>query len=1015
MSVQPSTQPTTQTTSNERSGYSQVGTSEKGLRFERYFTTEGVPPFNTVEWEKRDAVIKSAEGKTVFEKKGVEVPNFWSQNATNIAASHYLYGEHEYSVRDWIDRVAGTIKEWGLKDGYFASEQDAQIFYDELACLMVNQYLAFNSPVNYNCGVWRYDKTGSGGRYYWDKEKQDVVETTNDYEHPQCSACFILGVEDSMQSIMDTAKAEATVFKFGSGTGMNISKLRSSKERIRGKGYSSGPVTFMKGFDAFAGVIKSGGKTRRAAKMVVMDVDHPDVEEFIWCKVKEERKAHALISAGYNPALDGEVYNNIFYQNANNSIRVTDEFMKAAVEGGKYNTRYVTSGEVHEEKDARDVLRQISEAAWECGDPGLQYDGVIQRWHTAANTDRIYATNPCSEYVFLDDTACNLASLNLMKFRNDDATFDVASFKNASRTLITAMEILVDNAAYPTDRIAKMTHIFRTLGIGYANLGSLLMSLGHPYDSDAGRDYAAAITAIMTGVAYRQSAEMARVQGPFPGYQENREPFQRVMMQHREAAYELSDASIQKDLVEESKKIWDDVVEATERFGARNAQASVLAPTGTISFVMDCHTTGVEPPIALVAYKKMVGGGYMKLVNETVPMALKTLDYGDTDIEEILKYLKENDTIEGAPHVKEEHLPIFDCAFKASNGTRSIHHMGHIKMMGAIQPFLSGAISKTVNLPESATVEDVIDAYIEGWRNGLKAIAIYRDGSKKSQPLNTKNESTEDKEDSVEAQSAEKQEAPVQAPGTQEKVPAYADRNGAAKTGNGVNGNGTSAQNINVAAPKSAIADSKPHRRKLPDERLSLTHKFEVGGHEGYLTVGLFPDGSPGELFITMNKEGSTMAGLMDAFGILVSFNLQYGVPLEFLVNKFTHMRFEPAGFTKNKQIPMAKSIIDYIFRWMAVKFLDKDMASQIHSSGSDMQADQSVQAGDVDAADQPKPKVTAQEVESVPSQPQTQQKPLFTFQNQTDAPSCSFCGSMMVRNGSCYKCLECGATSGCS
>ncbi len=981
---------------NGHNGHAVQSFKADGLKFERHFTKEGVHPFDEILWEKRAAVIKSAEGQVVFEKLGVEIPKFWSQNATNIAASHYLYGEHEYSVKQWIDRIAGTIKEWGLADGYFASEGEAQVFYDELAHLMVNQYLAFNSPVNYNCGVWRYDQSGSGGRYHWDKASQSVRETTNDYEYPQCSACFILGIDDSMDSIMEAAKAEARIFKFGSGSGINVSKLRSSKEKIRGKGTSSGPVTFMKGFDAFAGVIKSGGKTRRAAKMVVMDVTHPDIEEFIWCKVKEERKAHILIQAGLDPRLDGEVYNNIFYQNANNSVRVTDEFMKAAATSGKFATRFVTTGEVCEEKDAKDLLRQMAEAAWETGDPGLQYDGTIQNWHTSANTDRINATNPCSEYVFLDNTACNLASLNLMKFRFADGSFDTESFIKAVTVLITAQEILVDNAAYPTHEIARMTHIFRTLGIGYANLGALLMSMGIPYDSDQGRAIASAITAIMTGQSYKQSAFMARNVGPFPGYFENREPFQRVMRQHRDAAYKIdATQNIQADLLARAEQIWDDVVFLTEQYGGRNAQVSVLAPTGTISFIMDCDTTGVEPPIALVAYKKMVGGGYMKLVNDTVGMALKNLGYGERDAEEIMKYLQEKDTIEGAPGFKDEHLPVFDCAFKAMNGERFIHHMGHIKMMGAIQPFLSGAISKTVNMPEHSTVEDVMEAYIEGWKAGLKAIAIYRDGSKKSQPLNTKNESNSAK--------ASLDESPV--PRSPKGEAVYANGNGH------VNGHATvSAPTVLNVADQIKSDLNGPQRRKLPDERLAITHKFEIAGHEGYLTVGLFPDGKPGELFINMNKEGSTLSGLMDAFSILVSFNLQYGVPLEFLVNKFAHMRFEPAGMTKNKQIPFAKSIVDYVFRYLAMKFLDRDQAAQVHSSG----VDQNIQsANPLPMTEQPK--LTAENVETVLAKPAITQKPLFTFQNQSDAPMCTFCGAITVRNGSCYKCLECGSTTGCS
>ncbi len=951
-----------------------VQTEEKikgmGLKFKPYFHTSGSPhPFDDIAWEMRDCIIKNVEGEAVYEQHNVETPKFWSQNAINIVASKYFFGrldknEREISVKQLVDRVARTITDWGKVDGYFASPEDAEIFYNELTFLLVNQYGVFNSPVWFNCGVHRYSQGTGGTHYFWDKEKNQAGPTLDGYTHPQCSACFINSIEDSMSSILDLAKIEGMLFKGGSGAGCNLSPLRSSEEALGGGGIASGPVTFMKGFDAFAGVIKSGGTTRRAAKMVILNADHPDIKDFIWCKVKEERKAHVLIDHGYDGSLDGEIYTNIFFQNANNSVRVTDDFMRNYQANEKWQTRAIKTGQVVEEMSARDLMREISSAAWECGDPGMQFDTTINNWHTCLNVERIHASNPCSEYMFLNDTACNLASINLMKFRTGVGTFNTEAYRQAVRIFITAMEIIVDNASYPTQKIAERSHIYRTLGLGYANLGSLLMSYGLPYDSDEGRAYSGALTAILTGEAYTQSARISRQVGAFPDFDRNRTSMLRVMRQHQLAVENIVQKYLPAGLFETARDVWSQAILGGEKFGYRNAQTTVLAPTGTIAFMMDCSTTGIEPGIALVSYKKLVGGGYMKLVNEDVPMALSALGYTDSEREEIEKYLEEHDTIEGAPGLKENHLAVFDCAFKPKNGQRTIEPMGHVRMMASAQPFISGAISKTVNLPEDATVEDIDGVYLESWKLGLKAIAIYRDGCKRSQPLNTGKE-------------------------------------------------GKKEENSEVIYPPVV---PRPHRIKPADERSSITHKFEVGGHEGYVTVGLYEDGTPCEVFINMSRQGSTLGGIMDAFAISISMNLQYGVPLEVLVSKFAHSRFEPAGFTKNRQIPIAKSIIDYIFRWLALKFLDREALSQV-TQIIDEAAYESKRAYNFNHRpsinETPVPEVEA--TDNFAGATENKSDHLTTFQNSLDAPVCSTCGNLMVRNAACYKCLECGSTSGCS
>jgi ribonucleoside-diphosphate reductase alpha chain len=902
-----------------------------GLEFERFFSREGIDPFDEIEWEMRSAVIGNEKGELVFEQRDVEIPRFWSQQATNIVVSKYFRGQigtpdRERSVKQLIGRVVDTITAWAREQHYFASEDDLLGFSDDLKHLLVYQKAAFNSPVWFNVGF----------------EK-----------HPQCSACFINSVQDTMESILGLAKTEGMLFKYGSGTGSNLSNISSARELLAGGGTASGPVSFMKGFDAFAGVIKSGGKTRRAAKMVILNADHPDIEEFINCKVEEEKKAWALIDAGYDGSFTGPAYASVFFQNSNNSVRVTDEFMRAVMDDGEWQTRAVLPPhEVTATYKARGLMRQIAEATHVCGDPGLQFDTTVNDWHTCPNTARINASNPCSEYMFLDDSACNLASINLMKFvRDSDAQFDATAFEAACRTLITAQEILVDNSSYPTPAITKNSHDFRPLGLGYANLGALLMSRGVPYDSEAGRDYAATITAIMHGAAFAQSSKVARDHGgPFAGYEANREPFLRVMRKHRGAIKDIDKTHVPKELMQSAKTLWDEVIEMGEEHGFRNAQATVLAPTGTIGFMMDCDTTGVEPDIALVKYKKLVGGGLMKIVNQTVPMALQKLGYTPQQVKEIVEHIDDHETIEGAPHLKDAHLPVFDCAFKPARGVRSIHYMGHIKMVGATQPFLSGAISKTVNVPKEATVEEIEQAYIDSWRLGAKAVSIYRDGSKRTQPLNT----SRDKE--------------------------------------------------KIAA---AAVEAGPRRRRLPDERAAITHKFDIAGHEGYITVGLYEDGQPGEIFIVMAKEGSTISGFADAFAQAISYALQYGVPLQDLVDKFSHVRFEPSGMTRNPDVRFAKSIVDYIFRWMASKFLSQDAQyrvgvnnrEEVVTSPEQLPLDVAAAAG---AA--PTGAVTSKSISS-----------FAAMQNQEDAPPCSTCGSIMVRSGACYKCSNCGTTSGCA
>ena len=944
-------------------------TTKHGLTFKRHFTKPGVHPFDEIEWESRTAAIQNEKGQTIFEQRNVEIPKDWSQTATNIVASKYFHGklgtpERETSVKQLISRVADTIAQWGIEGGYFKTEEDAKTFHDELTHLLVRQKAAFNSPVWFNCGLWhKYRRSSQGGGWYWDPSTGGVKKETEAYRHPQCSACFINSVQDNLESILTLAKTEGMLFKWGSGTGTNLSPLRSSLESLSGGGMASGPLSFMKGYDAFAGVIKSGGNTRRAAKMVILNIDHPDVEEFIECKAKEERKAWALVDAGYDSSLDGEAYSSIFFQNANNSVRVTDEFMKAVVEDRDWATLRITDGEPMKSYRARDLMKKISDAAWQCGDPGMQFDTTINKWHTSKNTAPINASNPCSEYMFLDDTACNLASLNLMTYVTADGKFDVESFRRAVDVAITAQEILVDNASYPTEKIAANSHDFRPLGLGYANLGALLMANSLPYDSDAGRDYAGAITALMHGQAYLTSSRIAAEIGPCPGYAINRDPFLGVISMHRQALGGINTRNVPETVMDSARKVWDECLANGMKFGYRNAQVTVLAPTGTIGFMMDCDTTGIEPDLALVKYKKLVGGGLIKIVNNIVPLALLKLGYSDKQASEIVAYIDEHGTIEGAPHLKAEHLPVFDCSLKPAKGKRSISYMGHIRMMGAVQPFLSGAISKTVNLPESATAEDVMNAYTEAWRLGLKAIAIYRDGSKRTQPLNT-SDAKPKKESGVKNQKSEEE--------------------------------------ASSGTPAPSPEARKPFRHKLADERRAITHKFSVAGHEGYLTVGLYENGQPGEIFITMAKEGSTISGLMDSFATAVSLALQYGVPLKVLCDKFSHARFEPSGWTNNPEIRYAKSIMDYIFRWMALKFLPRDAQPREDSSVA------SLNGSDVEKATKVAAQFSRATVEPV-------QPSLAGVESTDDAPSCPDCGAIMVRNGACYRCMNCGSTSGCS
>ncbi len=918
-----------------------------GLRLERYFTHEGVHPYDEVEWERRDAAIPGEAGN-VFEQKGVEVPRFWSATATNVVASKYFRGkltspDREWSVKQMVDRVVDTITRAGLDGGYFATERDAEIFNHELKYLMVHQHASFNSPVWFNIGV------------------AGVAQ--------QASACFILSVDDDMHAILDWFKNEGIIFKGGSGSGINVSKIRSSREQLSGGGYASGPVSFMRGADSVAGSIKSGGTTRRAAKMVVLDSDHPDVREFIWCKAKEEKKAWALGEAGYDMSLNGDAWQSIQFQNANNSVRATDEFMKRAIAGESWDLTARVDGAVLETANARDLLHEIAEAAWQCGDPGMQFDTTINDWHTNPVSGRINGSNPCSEYMSIDDSACNLASLNLMRFLHVDGEFDAMRFARAVDVVFTAQEILVGYSDYPTPAITANAKSHRQLGLGYANLGALLMHRGLAYDSSEGRAYAASITALLTGEAYAQSARMAAAVGPYEAYPKNKSAHDRVIEKHHAAAYRIADDLVPPSLLSAARQAWDDASALGKQHGYRNAQASVLAPTGTISFMLDCDTTGVEPDIALVKYKRLVGGGMLKLVNGTVPAALRRLGYTGTGAAAITAYIEQQGTIEGAPGLKDDHLAVFDCAFKPQNGTRSISHMGHIKMMGAVQPMISGAISKTVNLPETATVDDVVDAYVESWKHGLKAIAVYRDGSKKVQPVSTNADASNSKK---------KTEGSVQ---LVEKI----------------------------------VEVNRPQRRRLPDTRASLTHKFSIEGHEGYITVGLFEDGTPGELFVTMAKEGSTLSGMMDAFATSVSLLFQYGVPLAHMVDKFGHMRFEPSGWTGNPEIGMAKSIVDYVFRWLGHRFLSAEEKSYLGLVRTSEIADTTAQ---MELLAKVLPTITPLETNAPvarPSAPASNGPGAMRLNSTPDAPPCPRCGWLTVRNGTCHKCENCGETTGCS
>jgi len=965
-----SAKPTTNTTSSGKT--TAMGKTPAvapfGLKLQRYFTAPGDDGFANIEWELRTAAITGENGKMVFEQRDVEVPKSWSQTATNVVVQKYFRGivgtpSRERSVRQLISRVADTITNWGKKDGYFADDESARVFNAELKHLLVQQKMSFNSPVWFNVGI---------------------------EAEPQCSACFINSVEDTMGSILTLAKTEGMLFKYGSGTGTNLSPIRSSKELLNGGGTASGPVSFMRGFDAFAGVIKSGGKTRRAAKMVILNIDHPDVDEFIWCKSKEEKKAWTLIDAGYDGSFDGEAYKSVFFQNSNNSVRVTDDFMEAVQKDRDWVLRSPRDGSAVETVKARDLWRDIATAAWECGDPGLQYDTTVNAWHTSSATARINASNPCSEYMYLDDSACNLASLNLRKFVNaegsaqgpaKDGEFDVESFRQAVATTIIGQEIIVGNAKYPTDRIRDNSHRFRPLGLGYANLGALLMSRGLPYDSAQARGYAGAITSLMTGWAYRTSAVIARdVTGPFDGYPENREPFIGVMKKHRREVEKIDAAAVPTDMMDAARDAWDQTLSIGKDFGYRNGQATVLAPTGTIGFMMDCDTTGIEPDIALIKYKRLVGGGMIKIVNNTITEALAKLGYDEGQVKAIVEYIDTEETIEGAPGLKAEHLPVFDCAFRAANGTRSIHFQGHIRMMAAAQPFISGAISKTVNLPPECTIEDVQDAYMESWKQGLKAVAVYRDGCKRTQPLST------------------------------------------SKTDPGLGKSGASMAVTEApqSGPPAAV------RKKLPDERQSLTHKFSIAGHEGYIHVGLYETGEPGEIFVKMAKEGSTISGLMDSFATAISLALQHGVPVRLLCDKFSRTRFEPYGFTENPNIPRASSIMDYLFRYLASKFVQQDVPV-IEAAPSPAAADEIARVGEAVAAAQ---KVDAIEVvngdrRATPRNGQANGHKNggsthtgngnYSFIARTDAPTCPECGSIMIPNGSCHKCVNCGTTSGCS
>jgi ribonucleoside-diphosphate reductase alpha chain len=1053
-----------------------VYSSSTGLRMERFFTTPGVSPYDELQWERRTASIVDSKGNSIFEQKDVEVPADWSMTATNIVASKYLHGqlntpERETGVRQLIQRVAETIRNWGLASGYFRTAEDAEIFHDELAHMLLTQKVAFNSPVWFNVGCDRLEPDSDARNWHWNPHTCAVEFSVTGYRNPQCSACFINAVQDSLDSILTLAKTEGMLFKWGSGTGTNLSPIRGSMENLSGGGIASGPLSFMRGFDAFAGVIKSGGKTRRAAKMVILNIDHPDIVDFIECKSKEEAKAWTLMRAGYDGSgPDSEAFTSIFFQNANNSVRVNDEFMRAVENDTEFSTRAVKDGAPFQNYRARDLMHKIAENTWHCGDPGMQYDTTINRWHTSKNTARINASNPCSEYMFLDDSACNLASFNLMKFMTPSGAFDITAYRYAVDVMITAMDILVDSSGYPTEAISRNSHDYRPLGLGYANLGALLMACGLPYDSDAGRDFAACLTSIMCGEAYLQSSRLAEQcaalapatpltqsiehsGGACPGFYVNREPFLDVIRMHRAEVNKIGRSRMSNepfsvpqldDLMDASRDCWDKALAHGEKHGYRNSQVTVLAPTGTIGFMMDCDTTGVEPDLALVKYKKLVGGGMIKIVNNTVPAALFKLGYNNEAVDAIVSYIDATGTIEGAPGLKPEHLPVFDCSFKAAKGTRSIHYMGHVRMMAATQPFLSGAISKTVNLPNNATVDDIAEAYLESWRQGLKAVAIYRDGSKGTQPLNVSASDTNTNA-ALDAVAEQLLQTIARVPADTAAVEAMAAQLAVKPTEKVQVPAGTLdalARQIMQNASAVVLTQQDPNappravRHRLPEERASLTHKFSIAGHEGYINVGLYPNGQPGEIFIKMAKEGSTVSGLMDAFATAISLSLQHGVPLKVLCEKFAHLRFEPSGWTGNEQIGFAKSIMDYIFRWLQLRFLSgqqlslfaglagpaaavegfapRAFAPEQHQSTRGMGATSAPQGGIL-------PELAASVSGGEIGLRMEDRGLVHTadamrdFVDMGDAPSCHTCGAIMIRNGSCYKCVECGSTSGCS
>ena len=991
------------------------GKKGSSIRVERVFSDAKRSPYDELEWDKRTAEITDEAGKIIFKQEDVEVPKGWSQLATKVVVSKYFFGEQgtpqrETSVRQLIHRVARTIADWGVKDGYF-SKKEGEVFYDELSWLCLNQYGAFNSPVWFNVGLHHEYGVGTDsaqGNWHYEESLGQAKRATSQYEYPQGSACFIQSVDDDLESILQLAQSEGMLFKFGSGTGTDLTPIRSKLESISGGGAPSGPMSFLRVYDQVANVVRSGGKTRRAAKMNTIRDWHGDIEEFIDAKQGEEKKAWALIEQGYDGSYNGDAYGSVMYQNENLSVRVSDEFMQAANDGGDWWTRAVTTGEKLEKKDASGLLNKISEGTWICGDPGLQYDGAIQKWHTCKGTEPIHSTNPCSEYVFLNNTACNLASLNLMRFKREDGVFDIDRFKAAVRIYITAQEILVDNASSPPQPIAENSHIFRTLGLGFANLGSLVMSYGLPYDSDEGRSLAGAITSIMTGHAYEQSAELAGVKGAFPGYRDARctgvakplakdnvESMRGVMQLHRDAVEEIQPSEDFGYLKEAARDCWEAALAKGDQHGYRNAQVTVLAPTGTIAFLMDCDTTGVEPDIALVKYKLLAGGGTLKIVNRTVPEALSRLGYTADEVKQIVAHVEEFDSIEDVKEdgdtrrsgLKPEHLDVFDCAFKPYRGERSIHYMAHLKMMAAAQPFISGAISKTVNLPSECTVADITNAYDQAWRLGLKCVAIYRDGSKRSQPLNT------------------------------------------AKTGEGTESESATPADQRIKELEDQLVGlqkqiDQPLRRRLPETRSAVTHKFDIAGHEGYLTIGLFEDGHPGEMFITMAKEGSTIGGLMDSVAALTSISLQYGVPLDALVRKFTHQRFEPSGFTKNPQIRRASSIIDYVFRWMGIQFIPGYLEKTTGDTSQqelDIPGLRQAEARHVNKPVVELPVSGGGDGESVESAAAHSHGRDGSAISQSvahfmeDAPTCPTCGNVTVRNGACFKCLNCGESLGCS